>query len=214
MSSATKTIFSISLATMLALFLVFIAWNQHNNLFKQPEVTDPRTELTFIPLYEHDPVIGNPQAPITIVAFEDFLCDGCRAQNIMLEELSRTYPNDVKVIWKDLSIVTIPQSSELIHAYGYCLNEQRLFTPFKDTFFANYVTADQSTLDDIAEELGANARKLSSCLSEGSAYAHLDKNKTLARALNIQSVPTFFINDQQIVTPQSYREWVTTLGLE
>lgn len=213
MKELPKFYFLVIISALLFVSLLFwLQLRSNQNLFRSSTSQEqPIESISFIPLYESDPIIGNRGADITIVAFEDFLCESCRFQHTLLRQLLAEYPTRIKIVWKDLSITTIPQSSELIHVFGYCMNQQGRFESFTQAMFENYIDVNQSNLETITRELGANMNQLSQCLTDGEAYAHLDKNKSLARALQIQSVPTFFVDDVQIVAPKTFSEWQQVL---
>ena len=56
-------------------------------------------------------------------------------------------------------------------------------------------------------------KKLADCLADGQAEAYMAKNEQLGLALNIQSVPTFFLNNKQINPPTILEGWEAVLGL-
>lgn len=199
--------------------LLFFSINRHNTTFflaekKQKESTT-HTSIDIIPISSNDPILGSPTAPITVIGFEDFLCESCRTQNSLINQLLERYPAQVKFIWKDLPITTIPVSSEIAHIYGYCMHEQDLFEPYKTAVFNQIFTTTltSSELDPISNELGADMTALAACRNSNTPRSHIEKNKLLAQALQIQRVPTFFINGQQIQTPTSLNEWIETIGI-
>ena len=189
-------------------------YNKTLHLDKKNNQPKAQAELDIIPISVNDPIQGNPAAPITIIGFEDFLCEACRTQHTLISEILASYPTQAKFIWKDLSISTIPNNSELIHVYGFCMNEQGYFDAYKDIVFSNIIPSVTPTLlDTIAREAGANMETLVACTQSEAPYTHLNKNKQLARALNIQSTPTFFVQGKQITTPKSILEWKSVLGI-
>lgn len=213
-------LFAISILIACCGLLLFFSINRHNTTFfvaekKQKESTT-HTSIDIIPISSNDPILGSPAAPITVIGFEDFLCESCRTQNLLINQLLERYPAQVKFIWKDLPITTIPVSSEIAHIYGYCMHEQGLFEPYKTTVFNQIFTTTltSSELDPISTELGADMDALEACRNSQAPRTHIEKNTLLAQALQIQRVPTFFINGQQIQTPTSLNEWIGILGLE
>jgi protein-disulfide isomerase len=189
---------------------------RYNRIFfvsQQPVATQETQTIGTIPIIAADPILGNKAAPITVIGFEDFLCDTCRRQHGYISELLVQYPDTFKFIWKDFSIVNLPEQSELVHIFGYCMNAQDLFEPYADQVFASYLDVSSSALQSMTETLGADMNALESCVNSLLPSEHLDKVKLLASALNIQQAPTFFVNGKQIQTPQSLTEWRAVLQL-
>ena len=198
----------------ITILLFGIKLYQYKSIFKSAPIENDNTSeaLSFIPLYAEDPILGNKKAPLSIIAFEDFLCEGCRIQHTYLKQLVEEYPDKVHIIWKDLPIHEVPAPSQIIHEYAFCANEQDAFAAFSSELFLNYITTE-AQLQDLVEQLSLKQSKIDKCLASGRPEQHIEKNKQIARALNIQSAPTFFINDTQITTPQSYVAWKNLLSL-
>lgn len=208
-----KSLIFISLLVVLFIaLLVRIEWNQYNQTFSQSLTkkttsdTGETNTVPFIPLFEADPILGDQTTPIRIVTFEDFLCPNCKLQQQFLRQLIEEFPDTVHIIWKDTPIVTLPYDSTLVHMYGYCANEQQRFAEFHERA-TNIIIPTESLLSEIASDIGVNQNRLTTCLQSTRPLDHFEKNKLVATALNIQSVPIFFINDKQIPTPQSYVAW-------
>ncbi len=187
---------------------------QYRALF--PSASSDQAEqqaLDLIPILPNDPIIGQPSAPKTLVAFEDLACEGCRAQNTLLNQLEQKHPGKVKIIWKGLPVATYPFSSEPAHEYAYCANKQGKFSEFKEYAFANVNNLSKQTLDTIGTEIHINKPVFDECLSSGTATVHIDTVRQLARVLHVQHVPTFFLDNEQITTPSSVEGWEILLGL-
>lgn len=166
-----------------------------------------------IPILPDDPIVGVPAAPLTLIAFEDFGCEGCKTQNILLKELEQKHPGKVKIIWKGLPVATFPYSSEPAHEYAYCAEAQGKFDAFKEFAFANHSNLSKQTLETIATEIELNKQTLQDCLASEGPLQYIDTVRKLAQILHVQHVPTFFFDDKQILTPASIDEWEATLGL-
>lgn len=166
-----------------------------------------------IPIFPDDPIIGNKQAATTIVAFEDFTCDGCKAQFFMLEKLLEKHPNKFKIIWKGLPVSKFPYSSELAHKYSYCANEQNKFFEFQQLAFTNNDNLSEEILNMIISEIGLDGKKLLECLSSEDTAFGIYRTEQIASILNIQEVPTMFINNKQINPPQLIEGWEILLSL-
>lgn len=181
-----------------------------------PLSSDDKKEETkipdLVPLLAEDPIQGEKKAPITIVAFEDLACPGCRAQSEMFEELIKEYPGKIKIIWKLLNVTTFPHDTELAHRYAFCAHEQGKFLAFKEGAFANTTNLSKTTLDIIAKNIELNQSKLSTCLASERSSQYQEKTKAIAKLLNIQSVPALFMNNKQISTPPTLEQWKVLLN--
>ena len=168
---------------------------------------------SFIPVFFDDPILGNKKSPITIIAFEDYACSACKSQSMLLQELLETYPDKIKIIWKSLPSTSFQNSTELAHEYAYCASKQNKFAEFNQYAFTNSENLNEKTLDIIIEQIEANTKKIKKCLNTAEPKSYISRAKQVALAVNVQSLPTLFVNDTQIKSPQTIEEWKTILKL-
>ena len=88
------------------------------------------TEITMDTFVSNgSPILGNPNAPITLVEFGDYQCHYCNVffQNILKNEIIKNYveTGKVKIIFKDYNIIG-PDSVKASQG-AHCANEQGLF---------------------------------------------------------------------------------------
>ncbi|OGH68858.1 MAG: hypothetical protein A3J66_02220 [Candidatus Magasanikbacteria bacterium RIFCSPHIGHO2_02_FULL_47_14] len=191
----------------------FVRYLQYEPLYPEVSLEEPEKKEFQIPLFPKDPVIGDKRAAVTVVAFEDFGCQGCKIQHDIFEELFEEYPGRIKLVWKGLPITRFPYQSRQVHVYGYCANEQEKFTEFEKLALVNNYDLSLEVLQTMIEQIEINQKKFDECLVSPDAEVFIQKNETLAKALDIQSVPTFFINNKQVEAPSTKEGWVTLLGL-
>lgn len=214
MVKSQHVIFVLLPALLLVAVIFGVKAFQYTVLFGDDTQTEETPEtLDLIPILPEDPIVGIPSAPHTVVAFEDFGCEGCKTQNALLKQLEQTHPGKIKLIWKGLPVATFPYSSEPAHEYAYCAHAQGAFDEFKELAFANHNNLSKNTLDVITNEIELDQDILNTCLASGKPLKHIDTVRQLARILHVQHVPTFFIDNTQIVTPTSIEEWEAVLGL-
>ena len=97
-------------------------------------------EITMETFVENgSPVLGNPDAPITLVEFGDYQCHYC---NVFFEnteeEIIKKYveTGKVKMIFKDYNIIG-PDSINASHG-AHCAKDQELFWQYHDILYSNW----------------------------------------------------------------------------
>lgn len=217
MKSVPKQLLILGGAILLVGIFLFIRIVQYEPLFPENMNTEnesaDNTQQITIPIYPEDPIIGDKKSAKTIIAFEDFGCDACKQADTILDELMKEYPGKIKVIWKGLPITEFPYPSQDAQLYGFCAYQQKKFNEFKNLAFTNGNNLSPDVLKIIAEQIELKQNKLEECLNSDEAAKYIDQTKQLARILNIQAVPTFFIDNKQIQNPGSIDEWKTLLNL-
>lgn len=197
---------------LLAGIAVFIRVIQYEPLTPKVEEAED-TSSRQVPLFAGDPITGDRKARTTIIAFEDFACENCKIQSELLDTVLEQYPQSIKIVWKILPITRYPVDSTLSARYAFCANEQGKFEPFKEYAFQNGTNLSEAVLQNIVTQIELNDTKLEACLASPVAQNHIENTKALARELNVQALPTMFINNKQINIPTTLDGWRVLLEI-
>lgn len=201
-------------AIIIGIAALFIRAIQYEPVFSQKIINQtPAGQDFVIPIFFNDPLIGDSQAPVTLIAFMDLEHGSCKQQFSRLEQLLKNYPEKIKIIWKGLALAQSPYPTKLAHQYSYCAAEQGKFIDFIRLAFANNSGLSSPVVANMAENAGLDKKKLSSCLASKAADGYLQVNSQLAQFLNIQSVPTLFLNNKQAEAPKDLEGWKSLLNL-
>ena len=84
----------------------------------------------------NDPVKGPANAPITIIEFSDYQCPFCARVNPTLDRIRQTYPDKVRIVFKDFPLPNHPEAPKASEA-AYCAGEQGKYWEMHDRLFAN-----------------------------------------------------------------------------
>ena len=87
---------------------------------------------------DDDPIIGNPDAPITIIEFSDFQCPFCARFHIQtLPTIMEEYieKGDVKLVFRDFPLQSIHPNAVPASVSAECANEQGKFKEMHDILF-------------------------------------------------------------------------------
>ncbi len=145
------------------------------------------------------PILGNYDAPITLVEFGDYQCHYCNVFFHSIEEdIIKNYveTGKVKIIFKDYNIIG-PDSIQASHG-AHCANEQGSFWKYHDILYSNWTGenngwASSENLEIFAKEIGLDMNEWSECMVEGThSQIILDSNND-ARALKLTGTPAFFV---------------------
>lgn len=172
-----------------------------------------------IPVTEADPLLGSPDAPVTIVVFGDVTHPSCAREQAKLDGVRETYGSDkVRIAWKQLPAER--DSAKDAAALGAAIFEvggSRAFFAFARSVFATRIAEPKTELAE-ALILGAEAanREVSfkpSDLREriDGAGPKLAEDAALAKTLQVRAVPTFFINGIRLsggVAPELWKRVV------
>ncbi len=163
-----------------------------------------------------DPFLGNPEAPLIIVAFFDFKCPFCKAQDDVLKQVVAKYGQKVKIIFKNFPVeFTYPGTTKL-SAIAECAHEQGAYWAFASYFFANQDTlpADfpMETVDNLSDEYGIDKQKMRECVSSDRGGLEARKDFSDGNFYGIsKGTPTYFINGRILAGSVPFENWETII---
>jgi protein-disulfide isomerase len=163
------------------------------------EASDPAkiTSATF--LENGSPVLGDPNAPITLVEFGDYQCYFCNQFfHTTEDDLFKNYVESgkVKVIFKDYTIIG-PDSITAAHA-AHCANDQGQFWAYHDILYNNWTGenngwASSENLLKFAENVGLDIEQFSQCMIDSKHTSIITNSNQDAKDLGLTGTPAFFV---------------------
>jgi protein-disulfide isomerase len=145
-----------------------------------------------------DPVLGNPEARVTLVVFSDFECPFCGQLEPVLSKLRGRFGAQVRIVWKDLPLANhafaLPAAVLAREAYVKFGGER--FWKIHDELFVNQRLLSDDWLAHFAE-----AQELT-WPPDARFVPRIDQSVHLADKLAINATPTVFINGRPVVGAQ------------
>ena len=148
------------------------------------------------------PILGDPDAPVTIVEFGDYQCHQCH--NWFLDTkpmIMRDYIETGKVNLVFVDFAFLGRDSPKAAEATYCADDQNKYWEYHDSLY----TAQESTIDNgwaNSERLKAFAFNLNldmdlfnECLDSGKYSKRVQYNSQEARDNGVRGTPGFFIVD-------------------
>jgi len=157
---------------------------------------------------DNDPVIGNSDAPITIIEFSDFQCPFCarfhtQTLPLLLEEYIEQ--GKVKLVFRDFPIQSIHPNALPASVAAECANEQGKFREMHDMLFEKQnewnklETADTLSLfSQYASNMQLEQNSFDSCLTSGKHIEEIKNDLNDGREYGISGTPGFFVGNDQV----------------
>lgn len=145
------------------------------------------------------PVLGDPDAPVTIVDFSDFQCTNCRRFATQTEpQIIRDYVDSGKVNIVFMHFPVFGPDSVTAAMASMCANEQGMFWEFHDHLYENQGMensgwADADAMKAFASDLGLDRGKFGSCLDSKKYKEYVEGDLALALGLKFPGTPSFII---------------------
>jgi len=145
------------------------------------------------------PILGNMDAPITLIEFGDYQCHFCNVFFHSTEgDILKNYveTGKVKMIFKDYNIIG-PDSVNASHG-AHCANDQGLFWEYHDILYSNWTGenngwASSENLGEFAQEIGLDTDIWSECMLNGKHSQTILGSNEDAKSLELTGTPAFFV---------------------
>ncbi len=154
---------------------------------------------------DDDPMIGDPDAPVTIVEFSDFECPFC------MRFYHQTFPSIMEhyvetglanFVYRDFPLDNIHPNARITHIASECADEQNMFWPYHDLLFERQLEWNKLGAGDIVTRVVEYASILSldidaftSCLNDPAINAEIDADIAHGVQYGVSGTPAFFIGN-------------------
>ena len=153
------------------------------------------------------PYLGDPDAPVTLVEFSDYLCPFCSRHALQTNpQLIEQYAasGQVRFVFRDFPLAELHPTAPSGHAAALCITEQgaALFWGMHDRLFARQsewasLSDNSDFLTGIAEEIGADLDAYQTCMDSGRTAPIIDQRVAQGRQLGFGGTPSFQIVDSR-----------------
>jgi protein-disulfide isomerase len=190
----------------IVIITVFLAFNAINDEPKLTIEPPPSIQKSISPnivssafTANGSPILGDPDAPITLIEFGDYQCHFCNVhfqntEHNLFENYIKT--GKVKMIFKDFTIIG-PDSINAAHG-AHCADDQGMFWQYHDILYNNWTGenngwASSDNLLRFAQEVELDINQWSDCMIEERHSKIIVDSSKDARDLGITGTPAFFV---------------------
>ncbi len=151
------------------------------------------------------PTRGPVTAPVTIIDYSDFYCGFCKKVMPTLLQVTKNYPDKVKLVFKHHPLSQTPgQGSYFVHEAAVCAHEQAKFWEFFEAAFAYSGHPDPAAVRQIASQIGLNSQLFEGCLKTDRPKKVIEADLREAQSQKVDGTPTFFINGEVLAGAYPY----------
>ncbi len=168
-----------------------------------------------------EPVLGESDAPVTMVIYEDFECPFCkRFEDNAFQNIKSNYVDtgQVKVIWKDRPLTQLHPWAEPAAAAMECVYRESgddAFWTVKSKIFANQNSISTSNVESQiktwAAEEGVSESAVQSCIDNDNPLEEVRRDSENGKNLGASGTPTAFVNGRKLVGAQPYSNFKSAI---
>ena len=182
----------------------FIDEKDSQSLVESPTITDIeelQNAQKLAALVENgSPILGNIDAPLTLVEFGDYQCSFCKKHFVQTHDLiMKNYvaTGNVKILFKDMIVTPGKDSIHAAHA-THCAKDQGMFWEYHYMLYNNWegentgwITDD--SLNKFAENIDLDMNEFSKCMIEKKWMDLINASQEDAKIMDIGGTPSFFL---------------------
>lgn len=173
---------------------------------------------------DRDVILGDPDAPVSIVLYEDFQCPYCVQFFDETESAIRTAyveTGKAKIVYRHFPLVQIHPEALPAAEASECAKDQGKFWEYHDELYRSEssaiaeTTLNRALYDSIATKLGLNMGEFKSCVDSGKHRAFVQaQGDEAATKYGVRSTPTIFVNDQKVEGAYPFSTFQTLIDAE
>ena len=146
---------------------------------------------------DDQPVKGNANALVTIVAFTDFECPSCARQHPVLDQIVSEFGDRVRVVVRDFPLSQHANARKAAEA-AEAAREQGKYWEYATVLFRNQSALGVDKLRQYASEVGLDRARFDASLDSGKFAENVQRDVIDGRRLGISGTPTLYINGKRI----------------
>jgi protein-disulfide isomerase len=142
------------------------------------------------------PVMGPPNARVTLVEFSDFQCPYCSKAVLKIEGILKAFPKDVKLVFKQYPLDSHPQAQISAQA-AIAAHQQGKFWQLHDLMFANRTGLSRKAILSWASGLGLDMKRFEADLDSDAVKKAVARDIADGDKAGVEGTPTVYINGQR-----------------
>jgi protein-disulfide isomerase len=144
------------------------------------------------------PVLGPPDARVTLVEFADYQCPYCQQAESIVEGILDKNPKTVRFVLRDFPLDTKHARALPAAEAAHCAEDQGKFFEYRRSLLGTPGNLSDEDLVRRAEGLHLKTDAFRTCLAARPHEAEIRKSFEDARALGVSATPTFFVNGRYV----------------
>jgi protein-disulfide isomerase len=171
---------------------------------KNDDSTKEDTTTVFKVPVGNSPVLGSPNALVTIIEFSDFQCPFCSRVEPTLKAIRDKYGDKVRLVWKNEPLPFHNRAEPCAEAAMEVRAEKgdKGFWAMHDILFANQKAQADDDLVGYATQAGASGDKVRDAITNHTHKKEIDADNDLSQDFQASGTPHFFVNGRRLVGAQ------------
>lgn len=157
---------------------------------------------------DDDAVLGDPDAPVTIIEFSDYECPYCKRGYDVVQQIKEKYidTGKVKFVYRDFPL-SFHQNAKNAAMAAECAGDQDKYYEMHDQIFENQKKITETDLKVYAEDIGLNMTTFNDCFDNETHADEIQADFEAGREYGVTGTPAFFVNGWYLKGAQPFSEF-------
>jgi protein-disulfide isomerase len=157
----------------------------------------PPTGPVFDIAVQNQPVLGNPNAPVTLALFLDYECARCAAVHEVVGRLLQEYDSQLRGVFFEFPLTRHPNAIQAAIA-AKAAHDQGKYMEYTALLFKNRSNLNGKKLRELASGAGLDLEAFEEAITGHSCLGEVLQDRQQGINLGVFSTPTVFINGRRI----------------
>ena len=162
---------------------------------------------------------GNAQAKVTVTEYGDFQCPACAKYEPIVQKLIAEYGDRILFGFRDFPLYQIHKYASISARAAEAAGQQGKYWEMHDLLYANQTkwsvvgseTEALNLFKTYAQQIGIDPIRFATDVDTAAVHDKINVDVRSANDADVNSTPTFFVNNKKIPNPQSYDEFKSIL---
>lgn len=171
---------------------------------EQARLASERVRSVRPPLRDRDHIYGDPDAPISLIAYSDFECPFCKRFHSTPKDIVDAYPEEVNWVYRHFPLPMHAPGAQRQAEAAECAGElggNEAFWAYTDAIYARTESNGNgfplTGLAPLAAEIGLDETHFQTCLNEERHAERVREDVAEASQLGVDSTPTVIIRQNR-----------------
>lgn len=146
------------------------------------------------PTVDDDPALGPEDAPVTIIAFEDFECPYSGQVWRTEKQIMQEFEGKVRFVYRDFPLASLHANAIEAAEAAQCANDQGMFWDMHDLLFIYQKNLSSDIIMEAARSLDLDMTTFTECMDSGLYSAEVMDDYQDAVNAGVSGTPTYFFN--------------------
>ena len=146
---------------------------------------------------EGSPAMGGKKPKVTIVEWSDFQCPFCSRVEPTLKQITDTYKDDVRIVWRNEPLSFHPNAMPAAKA-AMAAGKQGKFWQMHDLMFAHQPELSDAKYEEWAKQIGLDLNRWKKDKESPEITTAINNDASYGQKVGADGTPSFFINGRFI----------------